>query len=257
MGNSFTKFIPALLLLSFVIFSSPALAENSLPKEEKTPLFEDQEWPSTDDLSETNLAKESSPTTDRFLYWWERVSFNIKTIFTFNAEKKAALYQSRLSSLDKKAAACAVTGDKKCLDIIGRHTNKLEERTEKFLTKREELKKRLLEKFDDWSAKRQKNLSTLRDRAVQLRSQNKELGGNKNKYKNTGGDQNSQDNQQGQQKKNARERLEVHEDNDGLNLHLEQRVQNREEIIEKRSFNLKQQLDSTRAKIEMRYDETP
>lgn len=115
------------------------------------------------------LAAENLPTTSPFGYWWERVSFNIKQAFTFNAERKAQLLQNRLDSLDSKASACAEAKDEECLNKISEHQEALQARTEKFLDKRVELKEDLQEKFEEKKKRHQEHRIELRKKFEEKR----------------------------------------------------------------------------------------
>ena len=129
----------------------------------------------TDSDLETNLAAEALPTTNGVTYWWERVRDNLVSVFTFNAEKKAAQYRVRLHRLDRKAAACAQIGDEECLVKVEKHQQALQDRAERFIARRQELKDKLEARFTDWRQQRSERQAEWKLQAVERSDQRQEL----------------------------------------------------------------------------------
>lgn len=206
------SFLTFLLVFTFAI---PAHAQTAAD-------FSD-EGLGDEDLT-TDLAAESLPTTNGVSYWWERVRHNVVSVFTFNAEKKAAQMRLRLHQLDRKLAACAAIADPECVAKIEQRIQALQDRTGRYIAKRQELRQQHQQRFEQWRAKREARIQELRQHATQRQSQHQEL---------------LQQRQQNRQQaiKNRQQR--------GQST-IEQRQQNREHLIEMRSQNLKDRLDAAR-----------
>lgn len=127
-----------------------------------------------DDLGE-DLEAEVLPTTDRWAFWWENVTTRIDTAFTFQAERKAEKLQLRLHQLDRKAVACAELGDEECLTSIEERSTALQERTEAFIQRKEELRDQLLDKFTTWRERRQDHRQALQERIEERKNRRDEL----------------------------------------------------------------------------------
>ena len=127
-----------------------------------------------EDLTE-DLEAESLPTTDKFSYHWEQVRDNIISVFTFNAEKKAAQYRLRLHNLDRKIAACADIGDAECVAKIQERIAQMDIRAGAFIARRAELQGELQDKFDAWREARAAKITALRAQAAERKAQREEL----------------------------------------------------------------------------------
>ncbi len=196
-----------------------------------------------EDLS-LDLEAEALPTTNNFIYRWERLRDNIKSIFTFNAEKKAALYRSRLHQLDRKMAACAEIGDEQCTSKVEEHIQALEDRADSYIERRQELQEKLLDRFDQWRANRDTRIEGLKQRAIERRAKKQEL-------------KEQREEKRAEAKKNRLERRkEAQENKQERQTTIQQRQQNREQLIEMRSSNLKNQLDATLDQVEQYNQET-
>ncbi len=223
------KLIYLLIFILTFSFALPAIAQtNNL--EEEVPVtatdFSD-EGLGDDDLT-ADLAAEALPTTDAVSYWWENLRSNVISVFTFNAEKKAAQMRLRLHRLDRKLAACAEVGDPECAAKIEQRIQALQERTERYIAKRQELREQHLRRLEEWRAKRAARLPELRQRAAERRSQRQQL--------------------LQQRQENRQQAIENRQQN--RQSTIEQRQQNREQLIELRSQNLKGKLDATRQQAE-------
>lgn len=217
-----TSFLAFLLIFTF---AAPAYAQTAAD-------FSD-EGLGDEDLS-VDLAAEALPTTNGVSYWWERVRGNVVSVFTFNAEKKAAHMRLRLHQLDRKLAACAAISDPECAAKIEQRIQALQDRTERYIAKREELRQQHQQRFEQWRAKRAARLEELSQRAAERQSQRQELL-----------QQRQQDRQQAIENRQQR-RQQIQEN---IQQRRDQRQQNREQLIEMRSQNLKNKLDATRQQV--------
>ncbi|MFH1354455.1 MAG: hypothetical protein ABIH36_04180 [bacterium] len=209
------KNISFLAFLLIFIFVTPAYAQT-------VENFSD-EGLGDEDLT-VDLAAEALPTTDAVSYWWENFRGNVISVFTFNAEKKAARMRLRLHRLDRKLAACAELGDEECVAKVAERTQALQDRTERYIAKRQELQAQHQQRFAEWRARRAAKAQALHQRAAGLRSQRQELL---------------------QQRQESRQQA-IENRRQGRQSTIEQRRQNREQLIEMRSQNLKDKLDATR-----------
>jgi len=222
------KLIYLLIFLLTLSFAFPAYAQADNLEEEAQVTATDfsDEGLGDDDLT-TDLAAEALPTTDVASYWWENLRGNVISVFTFNAEKKAAQMRLRLHRLDRKLAACAEVGDPECAAKIEQRIQALQERTERYIAKRQELREQHLQRFEEWRAKRVARAQELRQRAAARQSQQQEL--------------------LQQRQQNRQQAIENRQQN--RQSTIEQRQQNREQLIELRSQNLKGKLDATRQQV--------
>jgi len=194
-----------------------------------TPTAQAQEITSLPDQTlEMDVEAEALP-EDGMEYQWERFRAGLQRAFTINPEKKAALYEEQLHRLDRKMTACANLGDEECLERLRARTAAMQERAQKYLEKHAELKEKLLEQFKAWREKRQARVEALRERAKELQSGSVEL------------------KKQRQLKRPAaiqhyRQNVRLY----GTALPLEVRQQNQEQLIQLRSSNLKNKLDTAR-----------
>ena len=167
------KLIYLLIFLLTLSFAFPAYAKTANSLEEPAPVtvgdFSD-EGLGDEDLT-ADLEAEALPTTDAVSYWWENLRGNVVNVFTFNAEKKAAQMRLRLHRLDRKLAACAEVGDPECAAKIEQRIQALQERTERYIAKRQELREQHLQRFEEWRAKRVARAQELRQRAAERRGQ--------------------------------------------------------------------------------------
>lgn len=198
------KLIYSLIFLLTLSFTFPAYAETTTD-------FSD-EGLSDADLT-TDLAAEALPTTNAASFWWENVRDNVISVFTFNVEKKAAQMRLRLHRLDRKLAACAEIGDQECIAKVEERSQALEQRTEQYIAKRQELKDKFQDRFIQWRESRDAKASELQQQAAARRDQRQQLT---------------------QQRQANRQQA------------IQNRQQNREQLIEMRSQNLKDRLDAAR-----------
>lgn len=213
------KTISFLAFLLIFTFATPAYAQTAAD-------FSD-EGLGDEDLT-VDLAAEALPTTNGLAYGWERLRSNIQSIFTFNAERKAALYRLRLHRLDRKLAACAEIGDQECVAKVEEHSQNLEQRTEKYIAKRQELEANFQDRFLKWRENRQARAVQWRQHAAERQSQRQELL------------QQRQENRQQAIKNRQQNRQNT----------ADQRQRNREHLIEMRSQNLKDKLDAARQRAD-------
>lgn len=191
----------------------------------------------------SDLAAETLPTTNIFLYRWERFRNNIQSVFTFNAEKKAAHYRFRLHQLDRKLAACAKIGDEQCISKVEEHIRSLEIRADNYIAKRQELQEKLLDKFDQWRVDRNARIEDLKQRAIERRAKRQEL-----KEQRKG--------ERAEAKKNRQERRKkLKQRRQNRQYTIEQRQQNSEQLIEMRSQSIKNKLDATRDQVNLHNQE--
>ena len=280
-----TLFKTTYLLITFSLVANSALAQVEVDFEQEITASSDVEssieldiTTSDDDLV-VDLEAETLPTTNRFGFWWERVSFNIKTAFTRNAEKKAEIYQVKLHQYDRKLVACAELGDEECITRIDEHMDRLTTRTENFISKRAELKEKLLTRFREWRSEREQKIDDRKERALNLKEQTQELKKNRALHR----EQAKKDRQahleeikakreerRNQLKKDREEFRENNKENRELNNGerreklleqreikreqldelREKREQNREKLIELRSQNANDKLNATKEAIE-------
>lgn len=232
------------LLALNILLTSTAFALSSLPTPKTTPPSGFDEEGLSDEDTEIDLEAENLPTTNKFGYLWEQFRGAAVTTFTFNAEKKAAQYRLRLHGLDRKLAACSEIGDTECIKKIEENMQKLNNRTEKYIAKREELKEQLLTRFQDWRAKRESRIKTLEQKAAKNEKDMTELL-KKRSIKRIQAIQNRKS-----WRKRVKENLKK-----SHNLLQEEIEQNQEQLIEARSGNLKNKLDQTREKVQLHQDE--
>ncbi len=201
---------------------------------------------SDDDLS-VDLEAEALPTTERLRYWWERVSANITQSFTRNAERKAELYEEQLHRLDRKAEACAAIGDEECLAKIEQHRTALTERAERFITRREELKGKLLERFKNWrenrearreelQAKLKQNKDNMKEKREDFREMREESRQHRRQMR-----QNNRENQSNIYPDAKKQRIELHGDQkqEIRQEFRDQKQTNRDTVFEKNTDNVK------------------
>lgn len=120
---------------------------------------------------------------------------------------------------------------------------KLSDRTEKFIAKREELKEQFLTRFQDWRAKRESRIEELEKRAAE--NENEAAGLlKKRKTKRPQAIENRK-----AWKKEMR--TIIKKDHEQLQKDVEQ---NREQLIELRSKSLKQKLDEARDEVQLHQD---
>ncbi|MDP3997047.1 MAG: hypothetical protein Q8P73_00935 [bacterium] len=231
---AFSLLLAVLLLPSAsagaVVTSTPSstddATENTASDEQTAASVFDSEGLTDEDLA-TDLEAEALPTANPIAYWWENLRNNVISVFTFNAEKKAAFYRFRLHELDRKMAACADLGDEKCVDKIQAAQKQLQQRTEAYIAKQQELGQAALERIQAWRQHRTELLQQFRN----------------NKATNTA---------------NSEERLRQREENraeaiqrrqETLNNIQTRREQNRDQLIKLRSERLNNNLNNTRAQV--------
>jgi chromosome segregation ATPase len=250
----------------FIFIALPAYAETPINNdstivgsapitdtEDVAPVDFSDEGLDDEDLN-SDLEAEALPTTDSFLYRWERFRNNIQSVFIFNAEKKAAHYRFRLHQLDRKLAACAEIGDEQCISKVEEHIQSLETRADKYIARRQELQERLLNKFDQWRASRSDRIEDLKERANERRDKKQEL--KKQREENRAEAKESRQKRHEELKQRLQERKEEIKDRQqDRQITTEQRQQNREHLIEVRSSAVKNKLDATRDQVEIRNQE--
>jgi len=197
-----------------------------------------------DDLT-MDLEAEALPTTDGWGYRWENWKDGVIGVFTFNSERKAEHMRSRLHKLDRKMEACAEIGDPECAEKIEERMEALQERTEKYIAKREELKDEFQDRFEAWREKREEHRANLELKLNERKAQRAELL-EERKAKREDAKEN--------RAKHIEERKAVIEERHEERKANKQerkidREQNREHLIEVRSPNLKNRLDDTRLKV--------
>ena len=207
------------------------------------PVFAQESDFSDEGLSDADLTvdieAEALPTTDSFSFGWESFMHRMRRIFTFNAEKKAELDRARLHRLDRKLTACSEIGDEDCVARIEEHIARAEEIAEKHIAKRQELIDKFQTRFEDWRTNRDARVDLLKDTATARRAQRVEL----LELRKANRDE---------AKVNRRERL--NQLRNQVDISIEQRQLNRERLIETRSQRLKDNLDATRDRVQIRQD---
>jgi len=257
----------AAVLLAALI--TPALAQESTPVSDATTDSVTEESSVTEpavDISfaglddtdlEVDLEAEALPTTNGFAYRWERIRDNLVSVFTFNAEKKAARYQQRLHRLDRKLAACSEIGDAKCVDQITKHIQQLSDRTARYIANKEAIRAKHLERFNTWRDNRESLIQARREKAQQLSNRRQELRQQRQANRKAARQRRQEHRQT--VKDNIQQHREQRQQNiqdrrDQRQLNIEQRQENREQLIEMRSEVLKDKLDTTRTKVQTRQE---
>lgn len=247
------KLIYLLIFLLTPSFALPVYAQTANGLEEPAAAavgdFSD-EGLGDEDLT-TDLAAEALPTTDAVSYWWENLRDNVINVFTFNITKKAARLRLQLHRLDRKLAACAELGDEECVAKIEERTRALQERTERYIARHQELREQHQQRFAEWRARRAARVQELHQRAAERRNQHQELLQQRQQNRRQA-IKNRQQNRQStvEQRQQNRQDVIIQQRQEGRQDSIEQRQQNRERLIELRSQNLKNKLDATRQQAE-------
>lgn len=219
------------------------------------------------DLS-VDLAAEALPTVNRLAYGWENMRNGVIRFFTLKAENKAELYQRHLHTLDRKLAACAEIGDEQCTKQIEDRIEKLTTRATDYLARRQELRDKLLTRFQAWRANREALITVRREKASQLQGQREELVAARKAMmddarQNRSIRQEEMKAQLQERRAQVKENVEQRQENreqfrqdtkEQRQLNLDQRRQNQEQLIEMRSGNLKNKLDATEEQVQVRQE---
>lgn len=257
-------------LTMLISFPMTALAQGAtptvMPTDQATTTVSDSALALPDDEEvEIEPQAETLP-TDGIRYQWERLRLGLVRAFTLNAQKKAALYQDHLHHLDRKLAACTELGDEACVTRIQTRIDNLNERAEKFMARKEELREKHLEQFQQWRERREEKNKELQTRLQanqgkmeELRQQRQEnMGEFKERFQERrlelqGKRQEFRQNNVRQLPNRpgvAPEKLNERQQN--LQQSIEQQQKNRERLIELRSQRVKNGLDQTRQKVQER-----
>jgi hypothetical protein len=240
----------------------PSPAPNSTADDTVT----DIELPDSD-LS-VDLAAETLPTVNRLAYGWENMRNGVMRFFTLKAENKAELYERHLHTLDRKLAACAEIGDEQCTKQIEDRIEKLTTRATDYLARRQELKDKLLAKFQAWRERREALVTVRREQASQLQGQREELTTARKAMmddarQNRAIRQEEMKAQLQERREQVKENVEQRQENreqfrqdteEQRQLNLDQRRQNQEQLIEMRSGNLKNKLDAAEEQVQVRQE---
>ncbi|PIT97777.1 MAG: hypothetical protein COT71_04240 [Candidatus Andersenbacteria bacterium CG10_big_fil_rev_8_21_14_0_10_54_11] len=204
-----------------------------------------------------NLAAEALPVVNRFAFGWETVRFAAVQALTLNTERKAERYELRLHQLDRKMAACAAIGDSACTQRIKERITTMEDRTRRYMSRHQELRDRLQEKFETWRQNRQEYHTEWQQQAVARRSQQQELLEQRRQLRRESQTNRRQKIQQVQKRLNAQdERLQLLEQRQDSRQDLRNTPrQNQEKLIELRSLRVKNELNNTREHVEQRQSE--
>src|SRR3989338_2136727 len=226
----------------------------------------DTELPDSD-LTQ-DLAAEVLPTVNRMSYGWETMRNGVIRFFTLKAENKAQLYEQHLHMLDRKLAACAEIGDEQCTELIKKRMEKLTTRATNYLERREELRDKLLERFQTWRTRREAMIPVRQERVAELKDQREELmaarkammetarqnrGARQEEIRANMQERRDQIKQNIEQRQDNRQELQQNAQ-EQRQLNLEKRRENQEQLIEMRSGNLKDKLDATEEQVRVRQE---
>lgn len=185
----------------------------------------------------TDVEAEVLP-SDGFQFVLENALFNIRRAFTFQAERKAQLDQDRLQKLDRKLTACAEIGDTHCVDRLQEMIAAAEDRAQRYLEKKQEVLGNIESNFEAWRQRRQEHIEAMeemaQEHADELDERLEELKAKR--------DQAREDHQEHMEELRQQRQQRI----DRLKTSIQERMQNREHLIEVRSHNLKDKLDSAR-----------
>lgn len=112
---------------------------------------------------------------DGWVYRWEQFRLNMRQVFAFRAEQKAALYEEQVERLNNKLTACSELGDTECLKRVQARLEKLQEKAEDYVTRREALREKFEARLAAWREKHEERIEMLQEKAGERQVKRQEL----------------------------------------------------------------------------------